>query len=1144
MSLRIVYGRAGSGKTYYCLKEIKDKIENHAEHPLILLVPEQYTFQAERDLIKVLETGGILKTEVLSFRRLAFRIFNEAGGITYPHIHSAGKNMLIYRVLDELRKDLKVFAKAAKRKGFVNTIATLITELKRYSVTPEELQKVVDGLQEEDSLKSKLSEINLIYSEFQKNIAERYRDIDDDLTIAAEKMNDTDLYQGAEVWIDGFAGFTPQEYKIIAKLLLKAQRVSICLSADSLMEVSMAGTDVFSGVKAAYGKLEKLCKEIGVEIEPSVGINGLVLPRFKDSTELAHLEQNFASFPYKTFTAKTNDIALFSSVSIFAEIEAAAQDIVRLCRDQGMRYKDIAVVTGNLGSYGRLIEVIFEEYEIPCFLDQKAEIVDHPLVKMILAMLEIFTENWSYEAVFRYLKTGLTGIRRESIDRIENYVLACGIRGSRWTKDESWKMIPELLPNEQDVVKYQNTLEELNQIRSEILRPLLQFRERTRRRDAAEICAALYDFLREIDVPSRIEGTVDEFQKNKQWNLANEYMQVWNIVMDVLDQTVEVMGQETIGLDKFTETLRIGFGEYQVGLIPASLDQVLVGSVERSKSHEIKALYILGVNDGVFPSSVLEEGILSDHDRKTLQNLGVELASDTRTKVFDEQYLVYRALTTPTSYLRLSWPIADQEGRSMRSSIIISRLRRIFPNILETSNIQKPASESEEAGHIAGRSPVFRQLVAAMRQRADGQEISSIWPEVYHWFAEQEEWQLRMKAMRTAFASKNIAQQVSRDKILALYGSPAYTSVSRLEKYTGCPFSYYLQYGLGAKERKIYRLSPPDVGTFMHAVIERFSRDVTNLNISWRDFDRKWCEEKVSLIVEEMIAKMQGSGLAASQRYTALTVRLKRVITRAIWLIAEHIRRSGFEPLGYELGFGEGEKFPPIKIELSTGEQINLIGRIDRVDALKTEEGTYLRIVDYKSGNKDFKLADVYYGLQVQLITYLDALWENSGSEIEAPVLPGGILYFHIDDPMVKSNGKLSEEQIEKEIMKELKMKGLLLADVKLIKEMDKEIDGASLIIPARINKGDVLGKSSAASLEQFQILRKYVKQLLTGLCAEILKGNVTIQPYKKKSMTSCKYCSFSAVCRFDATLSENNYKVFHDRKDEEVWSLLREGEE
>ncbi|MCL5057496.1 MAG: helicase-exonuclease AddAB subunit AddB [Actinobacteria bacterium] len=1137
MSLRLIIGRAGSGKTRYCLNEIKARITSGVTHPLVLLVPEQFTFQAERDLITVLETGGILKTEVLSFRRMAFRIFNDVGGITYPHIHSAGKSMIIYRILDKMRDSFKVFSKSADRQGFVNTLVALITEFKRYNITPEALETASKGFEEDSPLKDKLMELNSIYAAFEKTIAERYRDSDDDLTLASEKLSSSTLYDGAEIWIDGFAGFTPQEYRVIAKLLQKAERVNISLCTDSLEGEGISeGTDVFSAVKGASRKFVKIAGEFGIKVENEVVLAKEPLFRFKASPELAHLERNINAYPYKTYREKTRDISLFSSVNIFSEIEAAARDIVRLCRDRGLRYRDIAVVVRNLAAYERPIEVIFAEYEIPCFIDRKIDITNHPLVRLILSMLDIFNENWSYEAVFRYLKTGLTGVDRSSIDTLENYVLACGIRGSRWTGGQDWNMSPGLLPDERDCGDQDRALREINKVRYDICRPLLEFRKKTKgRKKASETCGALYDFLLAIGVPGRIESSIGQFRKSGKLSLADEYSQVWNIVMEVFDQTVEVMGDETFGLERFSNILKIGLGEYRVGLIPASLDQVLVGSVERSKSHEVKALFILGANDGVFPSAAAEEGILSDLDRAALNNAGIELASDTRTKAFDEQYLVYRALTTAGSCLRLSWPIADHEGRTMRPSIIISRLRKLFPAITEASNILKPESAKDETELVTGKTPAFKHMVSALRQKADGKDIPPLWQGVYRWFAAQEDWQPKLQSARSAFRIKNLAHPIGRDKVPLLYGDPAYSSVSRLEKYTACPFAYYVQYGLGAGERKIYRLSPPDTGTFMHAVIERFSRQVAGQNIDWREIDREWCMEKVSGIVDEMLEKMQGAGLSGSKRYTVLTLRLKRVISRAVWLIAGHIRRGSFNPIGFEIDF------PPMAIELESGEKIYLTGRIDRVDALKTGEGTYLRIVDYKSGSKAFKLSDVFYGLQIQLITYLDALRESSGMDITPPVLPGGVLYFRIDDPMVKGNGKITEEEIEQDIMRQLKMKGLLLADVKLLREMDNTMEGASLIIPARINKGDVLGKSSAASLEQFRLLRKYVRKLLKGLCEEILKGNVSIKPYKKKGITSCKYCGFSAVCQFDTAREENTFRLLYDREDEEVWRLLGE---
>lgn len=1141
MSLRFIYGRAGSGKTRFCLEELKSNIEGGAAHPLVFLVPEQFTHQAERDLIALLGRKGVLGTHVLSFRRMAFTIFNEVGGITYPHLHPAGKCMILYRILEKLKEDFAVFSKSTDCKGFVNILSDLITELKRHRICRENLSKAAAGLGEENPLKEKLEELVSVYGAYEEMIATRFRDGDDDLTLAAEKLDFTSLFDGAEIWIDGFSGFTPQEYALIAKLLAKAKQVNISLCTDGLEEDGyIDATDVFSPVKRAYIRLSAIARELHIRIEPTVALDKEPLFRFQNSPELAHLERNLFAFPYRTYGQPTSDISLFSSVNIFSEIEACARDIIRLCRDHGLRYRDIAVVVGDLSAYESMVEVIFEEYEVPCFLDRKLEITNHPLVRLIMSMLDIFKENWTYESVFRYLKTGLTGLDRNSIDKLENYVLACGIRGSRWTREEEWSMIPGVLPDEREFTTHTEMLKEINSIRNAVCVPLLQFRSKTKgRKTAAEICEALYDFLSATGIPGRMESASENFRIEGQLSLANEYSQVWNIVMDVFDQIVEVIGDETLGLERFANILNVGFGEYKIGLIPASIDQVLVGSIERSKSHEVKAVYILGVNDGVFPSSAREEGILSDQDRTILNKVGIELAVDTRTAAFDEQYLIYRALTNTGSYLRLSWPIADHEGKSMRPSMIVPRLRRLFPAVSEASNIILQEDVKEVIELVAGRTPSFKHMISALRRFRDGKEASSLWQGVYRWFAEQEDWKEKIQSAQDAFNYRNLSPPVSKEKTAQLYGNPAYSSVSRLEKYTACPFAYYVQYGLGARERQVYHLRPPDVGTFMHAVIEKFSLYIAQHNISWRAFDREWCEEKVSQIVEEMLSRMQGSGMSGSKRYTAFAIRLKRVVTRSVWLIAEHIRRGSFEPVGYELDFREGGAFPPIEIELKSGQKVLLTGRIDRVDALKTEAGTYLRIIDYKSGSKDFKLSDVAYGLQLQLITYLDAIWETGGMGITPPVLPGGVLYFPIDDPIITGTADTTEEEIELAIMKQLRMKGLLLADVKLIREMDHDIDGPSLIIPARMNKGDVLGKSSAATLEQLGLLRNHTRRLLHNLCKEIMQGNVSIRPYRKKNTTSCKYCSFSPVCQFDTARQENTFRQLVDLKDNEVWEKL-----
>lgn len=1141
MSLRIVYGRAGSGKTHFVLNEIKSRIEESSDKKLVLVVPEQFSFQAEKNLISATKAGGILKTEVLSFQRMAYRVFNETGGITYPHIHPAGKSMIIYQILNKMCDKFKVFAGTCEREGFINTISILITELKRYNVSPQQLEDAIDALPEDNPLRGKLSEINLIYSDFESLIAKRYRDSDDDLTLAAKKIAASSLYNNAEIWIDGFISFTPQEYKVIGELLKKASHVTVSLCTDTLENSGVSEADVFAPVRNVYRKLIRMAKENKVDIETPIFLENSV--RFRGSEELAHLEENLYAFPYKTFNKKTEDISLFAAMNIFTEIEETACNIIRLCRDHNMRFRDIAVATRNLPAYEKFIEIIFSDYEIPYFIDRKVDISNHPLVRLLLSMMDIFIENWSYEAVFRYLKTGLTGIDQNSIDRLENYVLACGIRGSYWTREKPWDMSPDLIPEDKPLDENQRELDEINDIRNRIVKPLLDFRNKTRgKRAAVEFCTGIYEFLCDLGIPETIEKSVDNFRESGELNLANEYSQVWNIVMEVLDQTVEVLGDETYSIEAFSKILKIGLAEYKIGTIPAAIDQVLVGSVERSRNHEIKALFLLGVNDGIFPSTALTEGILSDQDRSVLNHMGIELASDTKTQAFDEQYLVYRALTIAGDYLRISWPIGDSEGKTMRPSIIVSRLQKLFPQITQYSDLIPSSSEEFNIEVISKQKPAFKKLITSLRQKADGMNISPVWKDVYRWFSAHQDWRKSIDTIRNTFRYTNSAEKISAEKIRMLYGNPAYSSVSRLEKYTSCPFSFFVQYGLNARERKVYQLSPPDVGTFMHAVIERFSKLVTKGDVTWRSFDADWCKDRVSEIVDEMLENMKGKGIAASKRYTALTVRLKRVVTRALLLIAEHIRRSSFNPIAYEVGFGEKENYPPIVIELDSGHKIQLSGRIDRIDAFESQEGKYLNIIDYKSGTKDFKLSDVFYGLQIQLITYMDAIWESEEQKGNSPVFPGGILYFKVDDPIIRNNKALSEEEIEKAIMRKLKMKGLVLADVKLIKEMDNTIEGSSMLIPATVNKGDVLGKNtSGASLEQFKLMRKYIKGLLKDIGTEIMKGNADIKPYKKKDVVACTYCSYLPVCQFDTTRKENSYRLLYNKDNDEVWKNIKE---
>jgi ATP-dependent helicase/nuclease subunit B len=1137
MSLRIIYGRAGSGKSSFCLEDIKQKLNNGGKGPFIIIVPEQFSLQAEQRLVRALGASGINGVEVLSFRRLAYRVFSQAGGVVHSHINSAGKSMLLYRAVDKHRDKLKVYARTAERKGFINTLNRTISELKRYILTPDMLYQAAEKHKDTNPMLSdKLQDIAMIYAEFEGLLHSGYIDTDDDLTMLCNKLDNCSLFDKAEFYIDEFSGFTPQEYSVIEKLLNKSRGINVTLCTDCLVDYTdIDDIHVFSPTQHGAARLMKLAQNNNVHIEKPISLDTRNSNKY--NAELLHLEQNLYCYSYRPHKQETNKLSVFMSSNIYSEIENTAREILKLCRDENMSFSDISVVTGNLQGYQKLIQAVFSEYGIPCFIDNKRDVSSHPLAQVLVNALRVLTENWSYEAVFRYLKTGLTGIEKKDVDLIENYVMASGIRGSRWTKAEEWIYIPNFDGGEPS--EYQvSTLQRVNEIRQAIIVPLLNLQNKLKaRKNAVEQCTALYEYLAEIQAPQRIEQLIEHFKTENQLNLANEYGQIWNIIIEVLDQIVEVMREETLNAEKLTEVISAGFEEYKIGLIPPALEQVVVGSIERTKSHNVKALFVIGANEGVFPSTIKDDGMLTDSDRMILAEQGMELAKDTTSRVFEQQFMVYTTLTTPSDYLRISYSIADIDGGSQRPSMVISRLHRLFPMLTSYNDIEIHKENQLEL--ISSAVPTFNQLITSMRQHLEGTEINEVWKDTYSWFANQQQWKDKCHSTLSAFNYSNNAENIRRERVHKLYGSSIYSSISRFEKYASCPFAYYVQYGLKAKERQIFEVSAPDMGSFLHKIIERFADLLQNQGVSWRKLEKEWCLQTVAQLVEELLSELPGNALNSSKRYKYIAERLKKVAGRSVWVIAQHISRSKFEPLGHELGFGANDKLPPIIIELKSGEKIILNGRIDRIDTMKTGEGTYVRIIDYKSGSKKFKLSDVYHGLQIQLITYLDALWEKGVGDIEGPVIPAGMLYFKLDDPMIKGSRESDTEKIEKEIMKQLKMKGLVLSSVELIKNMDEQIDGDSDIIPARINKDQTLGRSSAASIEQFEQLRRHVKSTLTKLGEEIIDGSIGITPYKKNKAIPCSYCNYMSICQFDTRLKGNKYKNLQDKKDSEVWEML-----
>lgn len=1149
MGLKIIYGRAGTGKSTFCINQIKKKINNSPTNKLILLVPEQFTFQTENKVLNAIGERYVLNAEVLSFKRLAHNVFNECGGANRTIIGDAGKSMLIFKVLEDLGDNMTVFKNASRQKGFIDIASKTITEFKKYNVNNEVLDLTINEI-EDENLKMKMEELKDVFNEFNSRLHEGYVDEEDQLLLLNEKLDGCSLYDGAEIWIDEFSSFTPNQLSVIGKLLKRAKSVNITLSIDEVNSPK-GESDLFVATKNTEKRLMNLIQEEGIAFNGYINLNEDIPYRFKENKELAHIERQLYAYPFKQYNGKNNSLRLYRANNNYDEIEFVAKDILRLVREKQYRFKDISVICRDVDNYEKVVSAIFAEYEIPYYIDKKIDIASNPLIVFINSAVDIISKNWTYESMFKYLKTGLIkefrGIEgAELIDEIENYVLAYGIKGKKWM--EEWVNYSSSILKEEEISEEnKQRLERLNDIRETIVTPLDELNKQCKgKKTLKEFATILYEFLdSKLDVMDTIDKYVEYFKENDMAIEAKEYSEVRDIFIDVLEQAVDVLGNEVMDLNEFMKVLNIGLSQYEMGLIPVALDQVNIGDITRIKSRGTKALYIIGVNDGVLPSASKEEGILSDNDREILLEKGISLASDTRTKIFEEQFLVYTAFTIAEEYLVVTYPLADFEGKSQRPSIIVHRLKKILPNVKEESEGFKLINDKYEK--ISAKLPTLNELMIAIRKNYDGAKIEDYWKYVYDWYLKEPKWKERIEYVRKGLEYTNLENNISKEKAKKLYEdnkNKISLSVSRLERYAQCPFAYYIQYGLKAKDRKIYEFTAPDLGSFMHEILDEFTNEIKEKDLKWSDLSKENCRNIINSLVDNQVKNNKSSILNSSKRYSYFTDRFKRILTKSVMVISEQMKRSDFEIYKNELAFGFSKDVNSIKLDLPSGESFYLNGRIDRVDKLNLDGETYLRIIDYKTGSKKFDLNKFYNGLQMQLLVYLDALINNSENIVENQAMPGAILYFRIDDPILKSKGDLTEEEIKSEVLKELKLEGLLLDDVKVVKAMDNTLEPGthSLIIPANMKKAGDLGKNKALiTMEQFELLRKYVNKKMVEICQNMIEGKIDIEPCKENKNIVCDYCNYSHICQFDSSLEDNRYKVIPKKKEEDIWKSINE---
>ena len=1115
MSFRIIYGRAGTGKSEYCYREIAQKIKK--ENKILIITPEQFSFTAEKKLMDAIDTQAVFNAEVVTLSRMAYRVISEIGGKNETNLSKCGKAMLIYSILSNNKNELKFLGKTDEN---VDMLDTAITEFKKHGISVEQLKQEIEN-QEDIYLKNKLQDLNVVYSGFEEQLAGKYIDETDLLTILAENIDKTDMFKDAVIYIDEFAGFTSQEYHIIKKLIQIAKQVTITICTDGLHEIKNPDTDIFYSNEVTVTKLLEVAQNCDVKIEE---IKLEETYRFKNS-ELKHLEKNLYENKPQKYNSQIKNIQLFLAKNQYSEIEEVARNVLKLVRDEGYRYRDISIITKNIATYSSLARAIFDKYDIPIFIDENRDLNQNIVIQYILGILEIFIKNWSYEAVFNYIKTGFSNIEEDDIFKLEKYCLKWGIKQNKWKKEFSYGNYEE---------KDKADIERLEQIRKDLVTPLMNLKYKIDENKTVEgISKAIYEFLVEQQIYEKVQIKIQELNEIGQIDLANEYESSIQTIIEILDEIVLVFKDDKITIDKYNQILKIGFKNSSLTKIPGTQDQVIMGDVDRSRSHKVKAIFIIGLNDGEFPSVRKDEGFLNDADREVLKQNGIELAKGTIDKLYEDSFNIYKAFTTAEEKLYLLYSSSDMQGKALRPSMLINKIKKIYPMLQEQSDVIERRSE------ILNKKTTYEELIVNLSKLKEQDSIEKLWYYIYDYYQKNSEWNEKLKQSLKGLEYTNIPDKIDQNNIDRLYGNTLITSISKLERYRSCPFSYYLQYGLKIKPQEELKIQTLNTGTFIHEVIDEFFGTVREVGIKLEEITEEQLSEIINKIIDSKLGQNKNYIFTSTAKYRALVIRLKKIIKKALKYIIGTIVQSRFKVLGTEVEFGEKGKYKPIRLTLEDGKRIEIIGKIDRIDTAQGEDGKYLRIIDYKSSAKNIDLNEVYAGLQIQLLTYLDAACK------EEDLMPAGVLYFSMLEQMIKSDKRLEQEEIEDKIRANFKMKGLILADVKVVKLHDKNLqNGNSALVPAYIGKDGELSekKTSGVTAEQFKDLQKYMYTIIKQISKEILGGNIDLKPYYKDKKTPCKYCDYKSICSFNMGGCENSYNYIDKKSKEEILSKLAKG--
>ena len=1084
MSLQIIYGRSGSGKTYKCFDILKTA---DSANRYIYLVPEQFSQESERQIAAFGKSAFI---NVMSFGRLAHYVFSKLGPVGRKVIDSQGELMLAQKALMTVANKLSYLSVSVNNTDFTSQLLTMASEFNRHLVTPQMLEEAAENIKDE-IFKMKLADIALIYKTYCDLIEKAGGSDADNLNLLKKQIESSDIFTGENIVINHFASFTPQETEVIKLLMQRCNQFTVAITADDKGSDTI---DIFAESRGTINKLKTLAQESGIKVESDVYLGAS--KKYAPDSALAVCEANYFKYPCKAYEEYPEDVKVVCTKNIYNEVETAAITILRMCRENNMRMRDFVIAVRSEDEYHGIIKQVFDKFEIPYFINEKATALSHPLTQTALAMFASAMNNFPSDMVIRYIKSGYADITRDERYILENYVIAAGIDRNKWTNEKGFDFIP------QDFEQYHQGIKES---KNRVIKPIKDFADSfSGRKTAVEISKAFYKML-DSSICISAEKQLENLTQENRIDEADNLRLAWSAIVKTIERIADLIGDENLTLEKYYNIFTQGLTTCSLVTPPPFADRVLICNPDGYRSNNRPVFMLLGALDGVFPAKHRVEGILSDIERETITSMGVELAKTSQAKLMGEQYLIYSCLTAPSQMLYISYPMANDAGEACTPSPVIGRLKQLIPQL-------EIKGEYADTQDIESEERIFEKLITRLAKRNTDDPL---WSSINQWFADNRP--EKYVAAQNALSYTNLPNRLSQKSLDIIYPEMSYTSISRLEGYSRCQFAHFIQYGMRVNPRKEYELKAVDTGSLMHEVLEEFSMHMLEKEGGWKQLTESYAIAKTDEICDKVVQKFLGDISLGSKRFDYMSRRIKRLMKTVIWNIASFYKESDFEPFGYELSFGDGV-LPPLEITLDNGRKVRLVGKIDRVDVLQADNGRYFSIVDYKSSAKEINYSFVKAGLQIQLPVYLDAICKAESREQEA--IPAAMLYYHLADPLIKGFSNTDKEKINAEVTKALRMKGIVAADV----------NSEDSLKPAVVYK-------TAVPAAHIKKLCDFTNSKIREVLDEMLHGKINIRPYRFGDRTGCDYCPYISICKFDTECKGNRFKNVKKYTAEEFYS-------